>query len=144
VVQMVLRVVDISHRWPGAHRDVSMESTVSILETQLHLYWNRSDTQMEQVATLILAIVGAACIYAGYRLFCGLPALNNPNRPTNRLTVFLMNIVPGALLALFGTVLLTTQARAMVSHRPNVEHRLPSTEGTAWHPSSSRAFNRAA
>jgi hypothetical protein len=113
------------------------------METQLHVDGNWSDTQMEQLATLILAVVGAACIYAGYRLFCGLPALNNPNRPTNRLTVILMNIVPGALLALFGTVLLTTQARAMVSHRSNIEHHQPSTEGTSWHPASSRTFNRA-
>jgi hypothetical protein len=99
---------------------------------------------MEHLATLILAAVGAACIYAGYRLFCGLPAMNNCVRPSNRAAVFLMNIVPGALLAVFGTVLLTTQARAMVSHRPVLEQHHVSPEGAAWHPTRPPVFDRAA
>jgi hypothetical protein len=60
------------------------------------------------------------------------------------MAVFLMNIVPGALLALFGTVLLTTEARAMVSHRPVVEHHQPAAEDTSWHPGMRPAFHRAA
>jgi hypothetical protein len=98
--------------------------------------------RMEQIATLILAGVGAACIYAGYRLFCGLPAMKRVGQ-TNRAGVFLMNMVPGALLALFGTVLLTTEARAMVSHRPALERHQPATEGTSWHSTSPRDFGHA-
>ncbi len=80
---------------------------------------------MENSATLILAALGIACIYAGYRLFCGLPSVNKHTRAT----VFLMNVVPGALLALFGTFLFTTQARAMVAHRPAIERHQPDPAG---------------
>jgi hypothetical protein len=96
---------------------------------------------MENLATLILAAVGIACIYTGYRLFCCLPALNNRTVPTNRAAVFLMNVVPGALLALFGAVLLTTQARAMVAHRPVIQRRQPAAEGTSWHPAGRYAVD---
>jgi hypothetical protein len=42
-----------------------------------------------------------------------------------------MNLVPGALLALFGTGILTAQALALSSHRPaSLEHRLPAADGT--------------
>ena len=141
---MVLKVVDISHHRAryGSHtmQKAVMKSIVYILETELHMQRDWSDTRMQQIATLILAAVGAACIYAGYRLFCGLPAMNNPGR--NRAAVFLMNMLPGALLALFGTVLLTTEARAMVSHRPGIEHRQPAAQDTSWHPGMRPAFTR--
>jgi hypothetical protein len=62
---------------------------------------------------LLLTALGLICILAGYRLFCGLPA-----RHYSQLTVFTLNILPGALLALFGAGLLTAQARALVVHHP--------------------------
>jgi hypothetical protein len=95
---------------------------------------------MENPATLILAAFGLACIYAGYRLFCGLPSMNKYTRPA----VFLMNVVPGALLALFGTFLITTQARAMVSHRPAIQRHQPAAEGTSWHPGAAHHVDRSA
>jgi hypothetical protein len=95
---------------------------------------------MENQATLIFAALGIACIYAGYRLFCGLPSM----KTNSRAKVWLMNVVPGALLALFGTFLFTSEARAMVSHHAPIQRRQPAAEGTSWHPGSPRASDHAA
>jgi hypothetical protein len=84
---------------------------------------------MDYVASLFLAAVGATCIYAGYKLFCDLPAMG-----ASRAAVFVLNIVPGALLALSGTALLTTEARGMLSHRAAIRREAPPAEGTSWHP----------
>jgi hypothetical protein len=84
---------------------------------------------MDYVASLFLAALGATCIYAGYKLFCDLPAMG-----ASRAAVFLLNIVPGALLALSGTALLTSEARGMLSHRPAIRRDAPPAEGTSWHP----------
>jgi hypothetical protein len=76
---------------------------------------------------LLLAAFGLICIVVGYRLFCGLPARQYP-----RATVLVLNILPGALLALFGAGLFTTQARAMFAHRPATHRAAPSEQDTAW------------
>ena len=91
---------------------------------------------MNHIVSLFLAAFGATCIYAGYRLFCGLPVLSVAHRPVSRTHVLLLNVVPGALLALIGTALLTTEARAMMPHKTGVERYHPPTEGTSWHPAA--------
>ena len=77
--------------------------------------------------TLLLAALGLICVFLGYRLFCGLPARQYP-----RATVLLLNTLPGALLALFGAGLFTTQARAMFAHRPSMHRVAPAEQDTAW------------
>jgi hypothetical protein len=86
---------------------------------------------MELIATLFAAVIGLACICAGYQLFCGLPAMQGGQGRRGPASIVLMNLVPGALLALFGTGILTAQALALSSHRPaSLEHRLPAADGT--------------
>ena len=89
---------------------------------------------MNYVASLFLAAVGATCIYAGYKLFCDLPVVSAHGPRASRAAVFLLNILPGALLALSGTALLTTEARGMLTHRPAMQRHAPAAEGTSWHP----------
>ncbi len=87
---------------------------------------------MDRFAILLLTSLGIACICAGYKLFCGLPALNRQTTRTSRGGVLLLNIIPGILLALIGTSLLTAQAHGILSHRPSIE-RHQSPEGTSRH-----------
>jgi hypothetical protein len=61
----------------------------------------------------------------------------------NRASVLLLNILPGALLALSGTALLTTEARGILSHRPAMHRDAPPAEGTSWHPRSPKGFGHA-
>jgi hypothetical protein len=82
---------------------------------------------MDIIAVLFLAAVGATCIYAGYRLFCDLPAAS-PGRPTNWAAILLLNVLPGALLAMSGTALLAAEGRLMISHRAAVRHYEPAAE----------------
>jgi len=88
---------------------------------------------MDRIATLFLAGIGLALIYGGYKLFCGLPAINRQGAPASRTSVFLLNVIPGALLALAGTGLLAAQTRGLLSHRPAVHRHGPAEEGTSWH-----------
>lgn len=81
---------------------------------------------------LLLTSLGIACIYAGYKLFCGLPALSGETTRATRSGVLLLNIIPGILLALIGTGLLTAEAHGILSRRPSIE-RHQSPEGTSWH-----------
>jgi hypothetical protein len=54
----------------------------------------------------------------------------------------LLNIVPGAFLALFGAALLTTEARGMVlAHRPAILRQGPAAEGTSWHRTTPKSFD---
>jgi hypothetical protein len=99
---------------------------------------------MDYIASFLLSAVGTTCIYAGYWLFCDLPAMSGRGSRVNRAAVFLLNIVPGALLALSGAALLTTEARGILSHRPAVQRHAPAAEGTSWHPQSRTWFDRAA
>ena len=99
---------------------------------------------MDHVFTLLLAGLGAVCIYFGYRLFCDLPVLRRQGAQPTRAAVILLNIVPGALLALFGAALFTTEARGMLAPRPGTRYQVPSTEGTSWHGTHFRPLNRAA
>lgn len=101
---------------------------------------------MPSFAMLLLACVGLGSIFGGYRLFCGLPVLNNrgSGRPATRRAVFLLNIVPGALLALFGTGLLMAEARGAIAPRPAVRHHRLSPEGTSWRPAALPGLTRAA
>jgi hypothetical protein len=80
---------------------------------------------MERFAALFLTGIAVICIYAGYQLFCDLPAASRGNR----LRVFLLNIVPGALLALIGMGIFTAQVRTLISHKPFVEKHQRSTAG---------------
>jgi hypothetical protein len=99
---------------------------------------------MDRVTALFLVALGATCIFAGYRLFCDLPALSEQRHRANRLAVLLMNVVPGLLLAVFGTALVTTQLRDVFAPSAVIRHRAPATEGTSWHPAGSGTFRRAA
>ena len=85
---------------------------------------------MDRIVMSLLAGVGVLLIYAGYKLFCGLPALNGSG--VSRSGVFLMNIVPGALLALVGTGLI---AHGILPHKSivPVTHRHKASEGATWH-----------
>jgi hypothetical protein len=87
---------------------------------------------VDRFAVLLITSLGVACIYAGYKLFCGLPALNGQTTRATRSGVLLLNIIPGILLALIGTGLLTAEAHGILSHRPSVQ-RHQSQEGTSWH-----------
>ena len=92
---------------------------------------------------LLLAGLGVACIYVGYQLFCGLPAIGGSVPRVSRTRVFLMNIVPGALLALIGSGILTAETRNILPHRHAVIHQKPASEGVFWHPGKS-GYSRAA
>ena len=81
---------------------------------------------------ILFAALGLICIYAGYKLFCGLPAMNGGKSRANWLTVFLINVVPGALLALVGTGLLMGQVRSVFSQPASIRGHQPA-EGTTWH-----------
>jgi len=78
---------------------------------------------MNWLGMLFFTGLAVVCIHAGYQLFCGLPAL----RCTGRLGTFVLNIIPGALLALIGMGILTAQVRSLVLHK-TVLHK------TAVHP----------
>jgi hypothetical protein len=82
---------------------------------------------------LLLTSLGLACICAGYKLFCGLPALNGQTTRASRSGVLLLNVIPGIVLALIGTGLLTAEAHGILSRRPSIQ-RHQSQEGTSWHP----------
>jgi hypothetical protein len=90
---------------------------------------------MDRIAMSLLAGVGVLLIYAGYKLFCGLPALNGTS--ANRTSVFMLNIVPGALLALAGTALI---AQGIV---PPHRHKVPQ-RATTWHHNKPAILPRAA
>ena len=87
---------------------------------------------MDRFAVLLLTSLGIACICAGYKLFCGLPALNGQTTRATRRGVLLLNIIPGILLAVIGTGLLTAEAHGILSRRPSIQ-RHQSPEGTTWH-----------
>jgi hypothetical protein len=87
---------------------------------------------VDRFAVLLMTSLGVACIYAGYKLFCGLPALNGQTTRASRSGVLLLNVIPGILLALIGTGLLTAEAHGILSRRPSIQ-RHQSPEGTSWH-----------
>jgi hypothetical protein len=98
---------------------------------------------MDRIAMLFLTGVGIMCLYAGYKLFCGLPAINGTQ--TSRTSVFLLNIVPGALLALIGTGILAAEARNLVAaDRPLIHRHHSGEEGASWHRGGPRLPARAA
>ena len=99
---------------------------------------------MDRIAMLFLTFVGVVCICAGYKLFCGLPALNSQTARLSRSGVFMINVIPGVLLALFGTGLLMAQVHGALTHKPAVEHRHPASEGATWHRGKAGFFARAA
>jgi hypothetical protein len=99
---------------------------------------------MDRIAMLFFAGLGSICIYAGYKLFCGLPLLNGQTSSPSRKAVLLMNVVPGAVLALVGTGILTTEARSLTSHRPTVQRHEPAAQGAQWHRRKSGFLARAA
>lgn len=110
-----------------------------VLEIQL-----LQELPMDYAASLLLAALGAACIYAGYKLFCDLPVMGGPGLRATHAAVLLLNMVPGGLLALCGAALVTTQARGVLAHRPAIHSNAPPAEGTSWHPKGATAFDHQA
>ena len=77
---------------------------------------------MDLLASLLVASIGVACIAAGYRLFCGLPALSGQRPPVSRFGVVVRNVIPGILLTLIGAGVLTAEVRGVLTHRLPVRH----------------------
>ena len=98
---------------------------------------------MDRILMLLFAALGALCMFAGYRLFCDLPILRILGSRRNWAALILLNIVPGAVLALFGAALFVTEARAMVNHRPDIHSTSPA-EGTSLHHNRVRPVTHAA
>lgn len=98
---------------------------------------------MEQIAMLLLMGLGVACIYVGYQLFCGLPAIGGSPARVSRTRVLLVNVIPGALLALIGAGILTAGTRNILPRRHAIVHQKPASEGASWHPGKS-SYSRAA
>jgi hypothetical protein len=98
---------------------------------------------MPLAATLILAALGILCVVLGYRLFCGLPVMRG-NYPASRSTALLLNILPGAILALFGAGLFTAEARTLVNRHPAIQRHIPATQQTGWPHSPTHIPSRAA
>jgi hypothetical protein len=84
-------------------------------------------------AVLFLTGIGLTLIYAGYKLFCELPAMAGPGGTPTTFRALLLNIVPGALLALAGVGLIASQARGFMSHRSAIHRGHTAEEGAAWH-----------
>jgi len=96
---------------------------------------------MDRIAMSLLAGVGVLLIYAGYKLFCGLPHMNGSS--ASRTSVFLLNIVPGALLALVGTGLV---AQGIWPHKQTTPlvNRHRASEGATWHRNKPHVLPRSA
>jgi len=78
------------------------------------------------MAALFTSALGLSCIYAGYVLFCGLPAAR---RGRSRTRLLLLNMVPGALLALIGMSVLTCQVKTVLeTHRVVRNRQTPSVD----------------
>jgi hypothetical protein len=76
---------------------------------------------------MVLTALGLICIYAGYVLFCGLPAAR---RGRSRLRLLFLNLLPGALLALIGMSAITYQVKSVVAPHRVVRQR-PAPVGPA-------------
>lgn len=85
---------------------------------------------MDRLGMVFLAGVGLVCIYAGYELFCGLPAARGHSRFSRALV---LNIVPGALLGLAGMGILTAEFRMAISHKPAIERRQRPVDESTGH-----------
>lgn len=78
---------------------------------------------------MLLALAGIGCIYAGYVLFCGLPAARAGRSRTRLLCV---NILPGALLALIGMSVITFQVKSVIAPHRVVPERQAPAERDGW------------
>jgi hypothetical protein len=75
---------------------------------------------------MLLTAIGLICIYAGYVLFCGLPAAR---RGRSRTRLLLLNILPGALLAAIGMSVITSQVKTIFEpHRIVRERQTPAVD----------------
>lgn len=97
---------------------------------------------MDRFAMLLITSLGIACIYAGYKLFCGLPALNGQTSRASRTGVLLLNVIPGILLAIAGTGLLSAEVHGILSRQPAIQRHQPAAEGTSWHLHKPGFMNR--
>ena len=79
---------------------------------------------MGSVITLFVGTFGLLCICVGYQLFCELPTGRR-----SRMAVVALNLVPGALLALFGTGVLTAEAVTLLRPHHSFAGK-PSREST--------------
>lgn len=92
----------------------------------LQLTFGFSIAPVTRVMTVLMTAIGIACIYAGYLLFCGLPAARTAR---SKARVFAINIVPGALLALIGMTVITAQLRSVMEPRPMVRQHAAERSG---------------
>jgi hypothetical protein len=83
---------------------------------------------------MLLTAIGLICIYAGYVLFCGLPAAR---RGRSRMRLLLLNLLPGALLALIGMSTITWQVKNVIAPHRVVRQR-PAPAGPAGLPQATR------
>lgn len=79
---------------------------------------------MERWITLFLTGAGIALIYAGYLLFCGLPSAEN-RRNVSKTRLLMLNVLPGALLALSGMAIITAQVRTVLVPHASIQHHQP-------------------
>ena len=84
-------------------------------------------TQIGSWVRLAIAAGGLLSIYLGYKLFCEVPFRTGR---TFR-TVFVLNLVSGAALALFGVGILTADIRSIQNNdSPAVRHKKSAEEGS--------------
>jgi hypothetical protein len=69
---------------------------------------------------MLLTAIGLICIYAGYVLFCRLPAARAGR---SRMRLFFLNLLPGALLALIGMSAITYQVKSVIAPHRVVRQR---------------------
>jgi hypothetical protein len=133
-VPLFANVVQFVRPWLKSTRQppiavVIMTENKALAIRSVDCFSQGNENRMLWTATLILMALGLICICVGYRLFCELPRL----RPGSRyISVFFLNIFPGALLALFGAALVTSQAQTLLAHRPAIHKYRPATQDTAW------------
>ena len=102
---------------------------------------------MDRFAIILAASLGLACIYAGYKLFCGLPAQQSDGPAASRTGVVLLNVIPGALLALLGAGILMAEVHGFTTHgagHGTAIHRHQPASGASWQRGRSGFFARSA
>ncbi len=83
-------------------------------------------TQIGSWVRLTIAAGGLLSIYFGYKLFCDVPfRMGRTFR-----TIFVLNLVSGAGLALFGVGVLTADLRGIRTNAPAVPQRKSAEEGS--------------
>jgi hypothetical protein len=90
---------------------------------------------------LAIATGGLLSIYLGYKLFCDVPF----RKGRTFRTIFLLNLVSGAALAIFGIGVLTADLRGIhTSNSPGLRHQKSAEEGSFTGPKVDRSQTAAA